>query len=123
MKSPHTTWEVIIAGCIFTALGVYLVHPSDRPFPNPEFNNHQVQLELDIPQPPEEPSVSEDFVIDLKELEKLKQLKELKHLEELEEVEKELEKLEQELKNQTIQLNILPSPSLKSLSGFLLYSQ
>lgn len=120
MKSPNTTWEIIIAGCIFTALGVYLLTPSQLSIPTPELDHQQV--ELDIAQPPGEPSVSEDFVIDLKELQNLKQLKELKHMEKLEDVENELEKLEHELKSQTIQLNMLPSPSLKNLSGFLISS-
>ena len=115
MNSRHTTWEVIVAGCVFMALGVYLINPPDLSIPSPELHNQQVQL--DPPPTPAKPSASETVMINLKKLKKLEQLQELEHLE------KELEQLEKELKSQAPQPNMLSLPSFKILPKFLIYSR
>lgn len=117
MKSRYTTWEVIVAGCIFMALGIYLITPSDLSTFLPESSDQQVHIEESQDSEKNTASTSGTVIIDPEELESLEQLKEL------EQIKKEIDNLEKELKAHTLEQGILSLPSLKSLSEILIYSK
>lgn len=93
MNTQHISWEIVLAGLAFTAIGIYLVNQSTSS------EAKRASVAHTHPAPPS-PSghLPNTLVIDLQNLESLKNLEELKNLknfEELKELEFELRNLDQ----------------------------
>lgn len=92
MNRRKISWEIVLAGLTFIAIGLYLVDQGPPTPPSPETPRG---LEARVPSPPAPPGIPGAIVIDLKNLENLKNLEKLKNIKNFE----ELKKLEIELKN------------------------
>ena len=119
MKSRSRTWEIILAGCLFSALSIYLLAPAQNSIPNPQSQS----ITFEVPQPPQAPESPKSITIYLKDIEqKLQKMEKLEKLNELKKVEQELKKVEKELEHTTIQLENISLPSLKGLPEVLIHS-
>ena len=119
MKSRIRTWEIILTGCLFSAIGIYLLAPAQNSNPNP----HSQSIKLEAPQPPEAPEIPKSIIIHLEKVEKkLQKMERLKNLKDLKKVEQELKKVEKELESTSIQLENISLPSLKGLPEVLIHS-
>lgn len=91
MTSRKISWEIVLAGIAFLAIGIYLM---GRYSPDSS-SSKTIKITANAPNPPSAPGLPGALVIDLSNLENLKQLKQLKNLKNL----KELKTLGAELKN------------------------
>lgn len=93
MKKSNISWEIVLAGIAFIAIGIYLFNRGG----DIETESSAVvwHSKPHVPAPPSPPSLPGAIVIDLDNLESLKNLKDLENLKNME----NLEHLEIELKN------------------------
>lgn len=109
MKRRYKTWEIIVAGCLFTVLGIYVINPSSSAV---EQKAVEIHSKIQLPETPVAPKLN----IDLKELEQLK------NLEGLEQLREELNNIRKEIRIETSGAPEVPLPPLKNLPKVLINS-
>ena len=90
MNTRKISWEIVLAGIAFIAIGMYLFNQTSS-----SADQNTVAQRSSTPAPPSLPGLPSSIVIDLQNLDKLENLENLKNLKNLE----ELKELEIELKN------------------------
>ncbi len=92
MSTRKKTWEIVLAGLLFMAIGIYMLSRSGDGAPS---HAHSSSAAPDAPQPP----LPSSIVIDLQNLEDIKNIRNLKDLDKLKNLEIKLRNLDQLIQN------------------------
>ena len=120
MKSRNQVWEIILAGCLFSALGIYLLVPDPNSLPSPQ--DHTIKF--NTPKAPKAPEIPKSINIHLEKIEKkLQKVEKMKELNDFKQLEKELQRIEKELERTSFRIKNMSVPSLMGLPHILIQSQ
>lgn len=120
MSKPKISWEIVLAGLTFAAIGIYFLNHHSSDNQNVDVRTHRGEHRKHRVTAPEAPSLPGAIVIDLKNLDNiqnLKDLKRLKNIDQLKDIEIKLKNLDKVIKEhaQKAQVQESVNQSLKQL--------